>query len=273
MNTPKVSYVKAFTKDPELGNPAVVVEGALESAEAMKAIRNARCGVAALINTELEGDIPIRFFYENGDVETFMCGHATLAAAHVVIPEGAAEFSKRFVNSRGSLIEAVRLTNGQISLEQPVPEFGDLNFSERDVAEVLKIDPNQILKDLPIQLVGSPGKMKLMIPVSREVLSKIERDSVAIKGFCEESSTGLFPFAIDVATCDAHARHFPPRDEEDPVCGVGAVALAKYLQRYKTPEQSDYVIRCGPGDGLGDVVVRIVENGGVEQVFLEGDAV
>ncbi|MEK9160130.1 MAG: PhzF family phenazine biosynthesis protein [Patescibacteria group bacterium] len=269
--------VKAFTKNPELGNPAIVIDAPLDSEEAMNLVREAQCAVAAIIDTR-QNPIPIRFLYENGATETFACGHATLAAAHIAFPPQEQPVHGEFVNTKGTTIEVTRFPDGKISQTQSVPEFRDLEIPKEELSEALHID--RILDDLPIQLVGAPGKMKLMIPVTLENLLKIQRDFTSIRALCTRYSTeadpitGLFPFTVDAEKLDAHARHFPNRDEEDLVCGVGSVALAEYLQKHLRPNQQEFLLRCGPGlEGVGDLVVRMEVSGNSKKIYLEGYAV
>lgn len=272
----RTTLIKAFTKNPTRGNPAVVIEGPVDAEETLKVVREASCYTAAVIDTRHEDHIPIRFFYEHGRTETFACGHATLAAAQVSLPEGVGEVRKTLVNQKGATIEIVRFSDGRISQQQPVPELQDTDISPKDIAEVLGINPDQILTDLPIQLAGSPGKMKLLIPVTRETLLGLKGNFAAIKNFCDAhpTITGLFPFALDTKGFDAHARHFPKSDQEDLVCGVGALALAKYLRHHRSPEQNQFIILCGPGsEGAGEVIVRREETETGEKMFLEGFAV
>jgi len=113
--------------------------------------------------------------------------------------------------------------------------------------------------------------MKLLIPIKLEALLKIARHHEKILALCQQTgATGLFPFALDAESCDAHARHFPNRDEEDLVCGVGSLALAHYLKHHTETPQNEFVVRCGPSEvGVGDVIVKIED----DQMYLEGYAV
>lgn len=265
----KITIVKAFTRDAELGNPAVVIEAPIESPEALEALRNADYSVAAVIDSTQPKPVPIRFFYEFGRTETLACGHATLAAAHVLLPQGEAQ--NAFINQKGQIVEVVKRKDGRISQKQPTPEFAETNCSAEEAAEALGIQKEEVLSSLPIKLVGAPGKMKLLIPTTLQAILRINRAHKKIMKLCRQTSaTGLFPFAVDTEGCDAHARHFPNRDEEDLICGVGSLALAHYFKNHTRTEKNEFVIRCGPGaKGVGDVIVRI--NG--EQMFLEGYAV
>jgi PhzF family phenazine biosynthesis protein len=273
----QATTVKAFTKNPKLGNPALVIDADLDSEEAMRLVRESACTVAAIIDTRKK-PIPIRFLYENGATETFACGHATLAAAHLAFPPQSQVMEGKFVNTKGTVIEATRFPDGKISQTQSLPGFRDLEIPKEALAEILHID--HILESLPIQLVGAPGKMKLMIPVTLENLLKIQRDFQAIRAFCtrystdEDPITGLFPFALETEALDAHARHFPNRDEEDLVCGVGSIALAEYLQKHLRSSQQEFLIRCGPGlEGMGDLTVRMEGAGSAKKIYLEGYAI
>lgn len=144
-----------------------------------------------------------------------------------------------------------------------MPEFKNFDGSKKDVADALGIVPGDILDNFPIKLVGAPDKMKLKIPVGLKTLLAIQKNFTEIHKFCsnytttETTITGLVPFALDVEEYDIHARHFPNRDEEDLVCGVGSVALSKYLQAYHKPKQTDFNICWGPGkEGAGNAIVR-----------------
>lgn len=264
----KITTVKAFTKNPELGNPAVVIEAAVDSEEAMEAVRQAQCSVAAVMDSS-QSPVPIRFFYEFGGVETFACGHATLAAAHVLLPQG--ESSNHFMNAQGKEVEVLRRANGSISQKQSLPEIARASCTPEDIMDALGVNREDLLAALPIKLVGSKGKMKLVIPMKRTALLSVDRNHPKVLALCEQTgATGLFLFALDIDGHDAHARHFPNRDEEDLVCGVGSLALAHYLKQHQAGEQTRFVIKNGPGKaGIGDVIVRLEEEG----VYLEGYAV
>jgi PhzF family phenazine biosynthesis protein len=266
----KTTYIKAFTQDPNRGNPAVVIEGPIDSPEAMEAIQKADCGVAALIDTSKTGPVPIRFFYEFGATETFACGHATLAAAQVLLPEGQGEVKSSFINQKNQTVDVVRKTDGRISQKQSMPEFAASDCTRERAAEALGLNTEDISSELPIELVGLSGKLKLKIPTTKKALISIERNHPKIMKLCKETAaTGLFPFAIDLEECDCHARHFPTRDQEDLVCGVGSLAISSYLKKHAWPDKNAFVIRCGPGEqGVGDVIVQIKE----DSVLLEGFA-
>lgn len=257
MESPKITYVKAFTTDPEKGNPVVVIEGDVNSNRVLEAVKDAHCSVAAVIDTSYGRVIPVRFFYENGKQETHACGHATLGAAHVAMPLNFD--SKAFQNIRGDEIKIKRHPLGSVIQEQPIAELGEL-VSPEEVCRIMGIRLDQILTNVPTQLVGIPGKQKLAIPLSHETLLGMDDASINRRDFCGKiGATGLFPFAVDIDFADAHARHFPNTEIEDPVCGVGGVALAKYIQEYMARERSK--IHCGPGlNGVGEMIVAIKDD-------------
>lgn len=266
----QITYIKAFTQDPKRGNPAVVIEGPIDAPETLSAVKKASCSVATVIDTNKADPTPIRFFYENGDTETFACGHATLAAAHVLLPRTAAKSS--FINSKEQVIEIERQSDGRIAQKQSSPELQSPSCSTEDAAHALGLSMDSISSNIPIKLAGAPGKMKLMLPITTQAtLIGIERSHERVMTLCEQTgATGLFPFSLDLDPCDAHARHFPNRDEEDLVCGVGSIALAHYLREHDVTSKNELIVRCGPGkEGLGDVIVRIDD----DQFFLEGFAV
>jgi PhzF family phenazine biosynthesis protein len=90
MNTVEVVLVDAFTSAPFAGNPAAVVPDAtgLDDAQ-MRAIAGemARPATAFVLPAAARGERGLRWFSPAG-VELTLCGHGTVAAAHVLAARG-----------------------------------------------------------------------------------------------------------------------------------------------------------------------------------------
>jgi trans-2,3-dihydro-3-hydroxyanthranilate isomerase len=131
----EVVLVDAFTSTPFTGNPAAVVPDATgldEAAMRAVAMELARPATAFLRPPASDGDRGLRWFSPAG-IELTLCGHGTVAAAHVLAARGAA--------SRGQLVFTAPQHRLAITLEgagtsctawfEPdcprwVPESGDL---------------------------------------------------------------------------------------------------------------------------------------------------
>ena len=112
--------VDAFASKPFMGNPACVVEPVitwLEDTDMQAIARENRQPMTAFLkNTERPDMFDLRWF--NRDIEVSACGHATLAAGHVLIRElGFAADAVRFRTRAGEL--AVRRTNEEYEMQFP----------------------------------------------------------------------------------------------------------------------------------------------------------
>jgi trans-2,3-dihydro-3-hydroxyanthranilate isomerase len=88
----EVALVDAFTSTPFTGNPAAVVldaTGLDEAAMRAVATEMARPATAFLRPSEVSGERGVRWFAPAG-VELTLCGHGTVAAAHVLAARGEA---------------------------------------------------------------------------------------------------------------------------------------------------------------------------------------
>jgi PhzF family phenazine biosynthesis protein len=115
----RVRLVDAFTDAPFCGNPAVVV--ALDEAaptEWMAALaRELTVPDTAFVvpSTSAEADFGLRWFTPAAEVD--LCGHATLATAHCLLEDGAAD-PIRFTTRSGILI-VTRRADGSLAMDFP----------------------------------------------------------------------------------------------------------------------------------------------------------
>jgi PhzF family phenazine biosynthesis protein len=111
----EVVLVDAFTATPFTGNPAAVVPDATGLDEAtMRAVAGemARPATAFVGPARNGGDRPLRWFSPVG-IELTLCGHGTVAAAHVLAARGEA--------SRGQLVFAAPRHRLAVALEESGP--------------------------------------------------------------------------------------------------------------------------------------------------------
>lgn len=231
--TIQVILTKSFTNNPEAGNPAGVVADAqnLTDAQILKLAQELRFPESAFLQKSTVADHKLRLFSVKQEVNS--CVTATLAAAAVVTSHATPHVT--FETKIGNR-EVFRRDDGLLLMKQPRVEFLGEQTNRARVAELLNIPLNAIA-DLPIVL-ASAGTPKLLIPMTTlDNLFAIRPDLDAIATFCQDiGCRGFYPFTLQTKnkTSDFHARQFNPQDgiAEDPVTGVAAAALAKYLHKY-----------------------------------------
>ncbi|HYG58625.1 MAG TPA: PhzF family phenazine biosynthesis protein [Symbiobacteriaceae bacterium] len=216
-------FVDVFTTTPGQGNPAAVVmdAGRLSGPE--------MAGIAAQLGVEttfVDGTT-LRYYQPSGHAMV-LCGHGTMAALAVMGNEGEYTVSTPV----GDL--PVKVERYLFGMAMPPVTFGPA-LDPQIAATALGIDLSQI--DGPVQIVGG-GRPKLIVPLmSLEALEALRPDSQAVEEACTGvGATGIYPFTRKVRAlgASAEARHFPAGAGiyEDPVTGVGGLALAWYLWHY-----------------------------------------
>jgi PhzF family phenazine biosynthesis protein len=102
-----IVVVDAFTSEPFGGNPAAVcvVDGAREDAWMQRVAREMNLAETAFVEAR-DADYQLRWFTPTVEIE--LCGHATLASAHVLWESGrlALDRTARF-HTRSGLLTAV----------------------------------------------------------------------------------------------------------------------------------------------------------------------
>ena len=215
-------FVKSFTQDPELGNPVAVclIQEDLREDIYFKITRQTGFSECVFIRTT-ETNPMLRFFSPKQEMN--MCGHATLAAAHLLQ-------NKNYTTSYQTKAGAVNIEyqeDGLISmtLTSPPTHYSDFVSTKR-IAELLNINTNTI-KSSPVKIsVGTP---KILVELdSIESLLKLKPNFTAIAA---EIPQGIYPFVKNTPS-KYYARQFNPATgiNEDPVTGVAAGALGIHLK-------------------------------------------
>jgi PhzF family phenazine biosynthesis protein len=105
----KIFQIDAFTAEPYKGNPAgVCLLPAAKDEKWMQAVaREMNVGATAFLLAESAAEFSLRWFTPS--VELSLCGHATLASAHVLWEEGVAQQDARVrFRTRGGVLTARR---------------------------------------------------------------------------------------------------------------------------------------------------------------------
>jgi PhzF family phenazine biosynthesis protein len=250
--------VDAFTDRPFAGNPAaIVLLDAAAPTEWLQALaaENNLSETAYLVPED--GGWGLRWF--TPDVEVALCGHATLASAHVLaVEEGVTDPELRFQTLSGELRAQVA-GDGWITLDFPNDEPTPIE-PPAPLVECLRVDPADVVRAAQARtkvLIELPSADAVLAcqPDFRAMASEIE-DGVII------TAAGDDAIAAEVgAPVDFVSRFFAPGSgiDEDPVTGSAHCVLAPY-----------WAAAIGRDELLG---VQVSARRGVVRVAVRGDRV
>ena len=251
----EIFQVDAFTDKPFAGNPAAVcIMPAAADEGWMQHLANEMNLSETAFLVQQGGDFNLRWFTPAVEVE--LCGHATLASAHVLWEQGflSPDRQARFY-TRSGLLSAVR-KDSWIELDFPAePE------SRTDI-------PDAALKafGVPVGYVGK-NRFDFLIEVeSAEAVRQIASDftllgSISSRGFIVTSRS-------DSSRYDFISRFFAPAAgvNEDPVTGSAHCCLGPYwAKKLGRKELTGYQASARGG------VIRV--RVGDDRVYLSGQAV
>lgn len=225
-----VIQVDAFTNQRFAGNPAAVcVLSEKLSDETMQSIaKEMSLPETAFLLPEVDG-FRLRWFAPESEVD--LCGHATLASAHVlweqaILAEG--EVARFF--TRSGMLTAVQADDGWISLDFPAEPAEPVDCDRLDgsveVAVVERLA--KLLENSPMSWVGRNRMDYLVELQSEEAVRALNPDMGLLKSI---PTRGLIITARAQAdNVDFVSRFFAPRlgVDEDPVTGSAHCCLAPY---------------------------------------------
>lgn len=243
-----VHQVDAFTAKPFAGNPAAVCvqSGPVSDRWMQLAAREMNLSETAFLHPEGDG-FRLRWFTPTAEVE--LCGHGTLAAAHVLFETGTVTRGEtiRFETLSGALIAERK--SGRIELDFPA------------TPDEPTAPPPGLLEALGVAAtyVGR-SKFDLLVEVeSEDVVRRLEPDIAAL---CRVDARGVIVTSrAGSPEYDFVSRFFAPAVgvDEDPVTGSAHCCLGPYWMRQL---------------GRDAMVARQVsERGGTVHVRVDGDRV
>jgi PhzF family phenazine biosynthesis protein len=244
-----VVQVDAFTDQPFRGNPAAVcvLAGAAADDWMKDVAREMNLSETAFLYPAGEA-WRLRWFTPTAEVD--LCGHATLAAAHVLWEEGhAAAASPLAFETRSGVLRAAK-RGAWIELDFPA------------TAPVAVEAPRDVLAALGLESAEWAGKSRfdylLVLPNAGSV-RRLEPDFGALRR-CEARGV-IVTAPSDVPGADFVSRFFGPAVgvDEDPVTGSAHCCLAPY-----------WADRLGRAELVG---YQASARGGVVRVSLRGDRV
>ncbi len=245
--------VDAFTDKAFSGNPAVVCfsDGEMAVAFMQQVACEINLSETAFIRKIGESRYTIRWFTPTMEVD--LCGHATLASAHVLFETGAEQKAVTFISAHHEL-KAV-LSGDSITLDFPLVTTSSCE-SVKNLCEGLGID------DVKIYMAGDDYLIEL--DDENAVLSLSPDFNV----LGTVATRGVIVTARSAGKYDFVSRFFAPSAgiDEDPVTGSAHCALAHYWS--EKLDKGDLKARQVSKRG-GDIDVAIKD----ERVTLTGKAV
>lgn len=248
IHSQSIAVVDAFTDRPFAGNPAgvCILPGPADESWMRLVAREVNHSETAFLYPEGEG-YRLRWFTPAAEVD--LCGHATLASAHLLWEEGRVgrDQAATFQTRSGQLTATPR--DDGIALDFPIkrPEPA---LAPDDLADVLGCPIVSVGRNAFDYLVetDSPESVRLMRPNFGRLAT------IPIRGI-------IVTAASDVAGVDFVSRFFAPSVgvNEDPVTGSAHCALGPF-----------WADRLGKGDLVG---LQVSERGGRVGVRLRGDRI
>ncbi|MGW6737217.1 PhzF family phenazine biosynthesis protein [Streptomyces sp. NPDC055013] len=221
----RIRIVDAFTDRPFGGNPAGVLlldafpEDARLQNVAME-VNHAETAFAHPLEEGGEADWALRWFTPVDEVA--MCGHATLATAHVLQSTGAHEGPVRFATRSGVLVATPR-EDGSITLDFPTAPLTPVEVPD-GVAQALGTEPL-------VAFDTGPNVGDLLLEVADEkTVHSLHPDLKALGAHSERGIIATARAEDPTRGHDYVSRCFFPNlgIDEDPVTGSAHTALAPF---------------------------------------------
>jgi len=232
----EVYTMDVFAVETNGGNPAGVVLDAnsLSKDDMQKIAKKVGLSETAFIQNSDMADYKVTFFTPNEEVD--LCGHATVAVFYLLANKGIIQTGEYTQETKAGILKVECKNDGSIYMNQCNPEFYE-KLDKKEIAETLNISIDDIMDDLPIQIV-STGLKDILIPIkSLETLYKIEPNFDKISRISKKYSViGYHLFTLETKfESIAHCRNFAPLYDiqEEAATGTSNGALSCYLYNYK----------------------------------------
>ncbi|MEU6841628.1 PhzF family phenazine biosynthesis isomerase [Streptomyces sp. NPDC046716] len=218
----RIRVVDAFADRPFTGNPAgvVLLDGFLDDAWLQSValeVNHSETAFAHPLPAGMDADWNLRWFTPTTEVD--LCGHATLAAAHVLFSTGRASGPIRF-NTASGILSASVAPDGTITLDFPTAQLTEAE-AVPELAAAIGATPEATYR------TGVVGDLLVLLPDEASVRS-LAPDFKALAEIAERGVVVTAPAADPSGDHDFVSRCFFPRVgvNEDPVTGSAHTALA-----------------------------------------------
>lgn len=229
----KYFIVDAFTSEPFGGNPAgvVLLDGDFPCERLMQQVAaELRYSETAFVQQNGLREFTVRYFTPAGEVD--LCGHATIAAFHVLWLKGLLRNDQPIVNHTlaGDLMVMI---GDQVMMQMATPRVIDMQVDAARLHRIMAGTTMPDWPDMPIEIV-STGLPDIMMPVATvDNLNALMPDMDALSDLSRELNvTGVHAFALSDYGYTAHVRNFAPLYgiPEESATGTANAALTHYLQ-------------------------------------------
>ncbi|TLX77629.1 PhzF family phenazine biosynthesis protein [Labilibacter sediminis] len=210
-----IYQVDAFTNELYKGNPAaVVILNKWLDDETMQNIAMENNLAETAFVAPQGTDLHIRWFTPTTEMD--LCGHATLAAAHVLFEYEDLEGDDVIFNSRSGILKVFRNSN-HLTLDFPVDEYSYVS----ELPELMRLDNKNLVKEV------YRGKTDLMFVMARQ--EHIENYIPSFDDLRKLNCRGVIITAPGNEV-DFVSRFFAPQSgiNEDPVTGSAHTTLTPY---------------------------------------------
>jgi len=248
--------VDSFTDKPYSGNPAAVcILNDNPTEEWMKFVaREMNLSETAFIVPKSDNSFDLKWFTPLKEVD--LCGHATLAAAHILWEKNILKTNEnvRF-QTRSGLLTCKKINN-RIEMDFPAEEVKDATAPD-ELIEGLKINPLYVGKNRFGYLVEVESEEIVNnLNPELDLLKKVDMLGVAVTS---RSDSEKYDFV---------SRFFAPAYgiDEDPVTGSSHCCLAPYWSKKLGKNELD---ACQTSKRRGELSLRLVD----DRVFIIGDAI
>lgn len=276
----KVYTLNAFAKTERGGNPAGVVLNANSlSVEEMQKI-SAKVGFSetAFVKKSNKADFKVEFYTPKAEVD--LCGHATIGTFTLMAHKGIIGKGQYSQETKAGILKIECNKDNVIYMEQTRPEFYEI-LDKKEIAASLNLDENDIMSELPVQIV-STGLKDILIPVkSLKVLKDMKPDFDKVSCISKKYGViGYHVFTLETLNNGtAHCRNLAPLYDipEEAATGTSNGALSCYLYKHGiVDEKSSQSLVFEQGYSMGrpsQILSSLkVQNGEIVEVMVGGTA-
>jgi PhzF family phenazine biosynthesis protein len=218
----RLFQVDAFAERPFGGNPAAVclVEGNVDTRWMQSVASEMNLSETAFLSPAGDGVYSLRWF--TPAVEVDLCGHATLASAHILWEEKIEGLEPLNFETRSGLLTAVPVGNGLIQLDFPADPPGPPDPAD---------EPARLAAGLGADVVSAHrGRFDILVELGdAETVRRLAPDFKTLSGF---NARGVIVTAAGdgLDGADFVSRCFYPAAgiDEDPVTGSAHCTLASF---------------------------------------------
>jgi len=181
----EVNILEVFAEKVGGGNPAGVVLGAekLSNVEMQEIAKKVGLSETAFVRKSERADFKVQFFTPNNEVD--LCGHATIGTFSLLYEIGKIGVGVYTQETKAGILEVEVKEDGKIYMEQLNPKFYEI-IDKKEIAESLGIDVEDIVEELPVEIV-STGLKDILIPIKKiNILNEIKPDFKRIKEISEK---------------------------------------------------------------------------------------